>query len=261
MHLALVERRVVLLAGELDAVVIGIDRLDDRLAAAARRDRRGRRPASAAGTSARRRGSRPSRDRRRPRRRRPASRAGSRAPWRSSACRRARRSRRAGTRMSSAVSEPLRRIESRSSRATRAAGTGLLDFGLDPLGAEAGLLEIRRPQCGHVRRARAPSSCSSDSGPGVPRPRRARPARRCSSGQSTVPRALAAEHRGREARAGSAARAPARRARAAPSMRVAQRPAQDDVRALRPRTPRACPRRCTAASGRSSTRRSSTMRS
>ena len=91
----------------------------------------------------------------------------SRAPWRSSACRRARRARRAANRASSArdrAASPDRVAIDARRRARRE--TASRDLGLDPLGAEAELLEIRPGALAARLRQPASSSCSSGSARG-----------------------------------------------------------------------------------------------
>ncbi len=93
------------------------------------------------------------------------------------------------------------RIVSRSSRATRAAGTRGAHLLLDPLGAEAGLLEVRRGALRAGRRHASPSSCSS--GSGRARRPRARVDRQRDAAVRALDRAAAlpAEDRRREAAA------------------------------------------------------------
>ena len=121
-------------------------------------------------------------------------------------------------------------------------GQSRFDLRLDALGAEAGLLEIRRRAQPGTWPARVPSNCSSGSAPRRGRcPRRARRATRCSSDSRCVPahcRQKTAVANPRRFRSTSACSPVASRL----SMARRQRPAEDDVRARRARIPRACPR-------------------
>ena len=161
--------------------MLGIERLHDRFAADRRRGRRGRPPGSAAGTSARRRGSRPGRGRRPRRSRRPASRAESRGPWRSSACRRARRCSPRGEprqqRGDGAASPDRVAIDARDARAAETAPRTSASTRSVP---KPDLLEVLAGAVRARLRHRRSSSCSSGSGRGAPRG--APSATRCSSG-------------------------------------------------------------------------------
>ena len=244
LQLALVERRVVLPARELDAVVIGIERLDDRFA----------RLLAAAGAAGDLR-----QQLKRPLRRAEVGQAEADVGRHDADQRDARKvvalgdHLRADEHVDLAVAEPRQQRRRarpcggrRRDRAARRArpGQARLHFGLDPLGAEAGLLEIRRRRTAGTPSARAPSSCSSGSARAARCPRRARRATRCSSDSRSCRRTGGRTPPSRS-RGGSAGRAPARCRSSRAPMRLAQRAAEDRRPGPRPRTPRACRRRVT----------------
>ena len=128
-------------------------------------------------------------------------------------------------------SDPFRRIASRSSRATRAPGTCRFTSASTRSVPKPGLFEVGRRTQRTRWRARAPCSCSSDSGPAAPLPRRGRPATRCSS-DSRPCRRTGGRTRPSRSRAGSAARSTAPAARGAARCASRKRATQDDVRTL-----------------------------
>ena len=143
-------------------------------------------------------------------------RAESRAPSRSSACRRARRARRAANRARMRLSAPRCRIVSRSTRPDACAPETARS-------TSASTRSVPKPICSrygaahfwHVvgTRHRVVAVVAARAADAVPR--RGPSATRCSCGHSSVVGALPAEDRGGDSRGGSAAPAPARRARRA----------------------------------------------
>ena len=161
----------------------------------------------------------------------------------------------AANRDSSAAIAPRLRIVSRSTRATRAPGNERDDLRLDPLGAEADLLEERAGALRARPSAAPPSGCSS----GSARARRRVHRQRDAAVRALERRAaLPAEDDGREA-------APVQQhdrllaAFEAGAERLAQRAAQDDVRPRGGELLAHVDDRARAAIGRSSTRRSRAM--
>ena len=139
---------------------------------------------------------------------------------------------------------PCVRIASRSSRATRAAGTALAS-------PRASTRSVPKPACSrygpaHERTgasARAPSSCSSGSARAAPVPSPCTTSETLQFGTIDRAGALPAEDRGREAAAVQQHQRLLAAASSRASIAVAQRAAEHDVRARRRRTPRACRRR------------------
>ena len=216
-----VERAVVLAAGVADAVVVRIERLHDRFAADLVRARRGPRPASAAGTCARRRGNRRARARHRREITPTSVTRGKSCPFAIICV--------PTSTSSSPAREPREQRRDRAASANRVA----IDAGTRALPGtasrtSASTRSVPNPSCSRygpaqfatrlrqrhrvvaVVAARAPGRACEPS------------ATRCSSDTRASPRTAGRTRRSR-IRAGSAARSPARRARSAIGQRVAQR--------------------------------------